>query len=238
VIWPALPSLDKILRSIWIATSGGLLLFYGLSWIRLLKAQRSWHKETLNGQEVWVTSNLGPAVFGYLTPRLLVPQWAFHAPAVSLALIVSHEREHIAARDPWLLLLALAIVAAAPWNLPLWWELRRFRFAIEVDCDARVLSRGADVRTYGEVLLAVGQQRATTPMGVVALLGTTSHLERRIRIMTEPQPKGRWALPGALFGLSFALIVTAGALTSIRNGRKRPLVRGFPNCFRENSTAP
>jgi bla regulator protein blaR1 len=72
---------------------------------------------------------------------------------------------HIAARDPWLLLLALAIVVAAPWNLPLWWELRRLRFAIEVDCDARVVSRGADVRTYGEVLLAVGQQGAITPRG-------------------------------------------------------------------------
>ena len=69
--------------------------------------------------------------------------------------------------------------------------------------------------TYlGEVLLAVGQQRAITPMGVVALTETTSHLERRIRIMTEPHPKRGWAMPGALFGLSFALIATAGALTA------------------------
>jgi hypothetical protein len=158
VIWPVLPSLDKILRSIWIATSAGLLLFYGLSWTRLRNAQRCWRRETLNGQEVWVTSNPGPAVFGYITPRVLMPQWAFDAPATSRALILSHELEHIAARDPWLLLLALAIVAAAPWSPPLWWQLRRLRFAIEVDCDARVLSRGADVGTYGEVLLAVGQQ--------------------------------------------------------------------------------
>ena len=214
MIWPALPSLDTILRSIWIATSGGLVLFYSLSWMRLLRAQRNCRRETLNGQEVWITSNLGPAVFGYLRPRVLLPQWAFDAPAASRALILSHEREHIAARDPWLLLLALAIVAAAPWNLPLWWELRRLRFAIEVDCDARVLRRGADVCTYGEVLLAVGQQRAITPMGVVALTETTSLLERRIRIMTEQQPKRGWVLLGALFGLSFALIAAASALTA------------------------
>ena len=221
MIWPPLPSLDKILRSTWIATSGGLLVFYGLSWTRLLRAQRHWRRETLGGQEVWVTSNLGPAVFGYFTPRVLLPQWAFDAPATSRALILSHEREHIIARDPWLLLLALAIVAAAPWSLPLWWQLRRLRFAIEVDCDARVLSRGADLRTYGEVLLAVGHRGIISSMGVMALTEMISDLERRIRIMTERHRKPGWALPGAFFGLSFAFIAAASALTA-------PSVTGDP----------
>ena len=33
-------------------------------------------------------------------------------------------------------------VVLMPWNLPLWWQWRRLRFAIEVDCDARVLASG------------------------------------------------------------------------------------------------
>jgi beta-lactamase regulating signal transducer with metallopeptidase domain len=214
VIWPALPSLDKTLLSIWIATSGGLLVFYGLSWRHLLRGRRDWRRRTVDGQEVWVTSNLGPAVFGYLRPRMLLPEWAFDTPAPCRALILSHECEHIAARDPWLLLIALVIVVAVPWNPPLWWQLRRLRFSIEVDCDARVLNRGADLRAYGEALLAIGQRGEITPTGAIALTEATSHLERRIRIMTEPRRKRGWALLAGLFCLSCALIATAGALTS------------------------
>ncbi|UUZ52386.1 hypothetical protein LP419_22985 [Massilia sp. H-1] len=46
----------------------------------------------------------------------------------------------MAARDPQLLGLALLVLVAMPWNLPMWWQLRRLRHAIEVDCDARVLA--------------------------------------------------------------------------------------------------
>jgi hypothetical protein len=33
----------------------------------------------------------------------------------------------------------------------LWWQLRRLRHAIEVDCDARVLMAGHNMTTYGAI---------------------------------------------------------------------------------------
>lgn len=197
--WPAIASLDRYFRAAWIAGSSGLTLLYLVLWLRLRIDSRHWHRHGIGAQEVWVTEALGPAVYGFVRSRILLPRWALDLPAVSRSLVLAHEREHLAVRDPLLLLLGLAIVAAAPWNLPLWWQLRRLRFAIEVDCDARVLSRGADARAYGEILLTVGQHRFFTPMGAVALTEPASQLRRRIRVMTSNvRPRSAWFVTAAL----------------------------------------
>jgi bla regulator protein blaR1 len=52
----------------------------------------------------------------------------------------------MAAHDPLLPRVAQLMVALAPWNLPAWWQLRRLRFAIQVDSDARVLQTNIDLR--------------------------------------------------------------------------------------------
>jgi len=70
------------------------------------------------------------------------------------------EQSHLVAGDPRLLTGALCLLVFMPWNLPLWWQLRRLRRAIEVDCDARVLNAGHDVNRYGETLLEVGQRHS------------------------------------------------------------------------------
>ncbi len=40
-------------------------------------------------------------------------------------LVVTHEREHCDAGDSTLLVIGLAAIIAVPWNLALWWQLRR-----------------------------------------------------------------------------------------------------------------
>jgi beta-lactamase regulating signal transducer with metallopeptidase domain len=202
-------SVEQVLRTVWSVAALGLVIFYALLWLRLRMAARYWRHEQIDGQEVWVTEALGPAVYGLIKPVILMPRWALDAPSSVRAVVLAHEQEHIAARDPALLLLGLVLVVIAPWNLPLWWQLQRLRFAIEVDCDARVLGRGADVRAYGEVLLAVGQRRTLTPVGAIALTEPASQLLRRIRIMTTHLPKrGKWAMAAAV-GLSVTCLAVA-----------------------------
>jgi TonB family protein len=95
---------------------------------------------------------------------------------------VLHEAEHVLARDPQLALAGLLLCALAPWNLPLWWQLRRLRLAIEVDCDDRVLRRAGDASGYGSLLLEVSQRKAHLAL---ALAESRSMLERRIRMITK-----------------------------------------------------
>jgi beta-lactamase regulating signal transducer with metallopeptidase domain len=210
--WPARASIEQVLRTVWLATSVGLVTFYGLLWVRLRMAARYWRRERIDDQEVWVTEALGPAVYGLIKPIILMPRWALDAASDARSVVLAHEQEHIAARDPALLLLRLVLVVIAPWNLPLWWQLRRLRFAIEVDCDARVLGRGAEARAYGEVLLAIGERLTFTPVGAIALTEPASQLLRRIRIMTAHLPKRGKSAVVAAIGLSLACLAVASEL--------------------------
>jgi BlaR1 peptidase M56 len=210
--WPSRQTLERYLELSWATASTVLILVYGVLWSQLQLASRRWRRECIDDQLVWVTDALGPAVSGFIRPKIVLPQWAVDAPAQERSLILAHEREHIAAGDPWLCLVGLLAIAALPWNLPLWWQFRRLRFALEVDCDARVLHTGADARAYGEVLLAVGKRRTAAPMGAMALTEPASQLLRRLRIMINGLPRRSGWPFGALALGSLACVTVAAAL--------------------------
>jgi hypothetical protein len=112
------------------------------------------------------------------------------------------------------LLAALVVVAAAPWNVALWWQLWRLRFALEIDCDARVL-RGATPDTpYAEALLEVQQRRTRMPIAAVALIEPVSQLERRIRIMMSRQNPSRRAVLGVCAPAAAAFVLAACAVNA------------------------
>jgi hypothetical protein len=96
-----------------------------------------------------------------------------------------------------------------PWNLPLWWQLRRLRHAIEVDCDARVLKQGHDANHYGKTLIAVGARQSAFIGAVAAMSESKSFLEERIKIMLQKPSKG-WRVAAAALGcLSLVLVAVA-----------------------------
>src|SRR5690606_36406073 len=90
----------------------------------------------------------------------VVPAWVLELDAELRGLLLRHERAHAAAGDPRVLLAGLFLVAAMPWNPIVWLQLIRLRNAIELDCDARVLSAGADPERYGSLLIEVGRRRS------------------------------------------------------------------------------
>ncbi len=204
--------INQSLAAAWLFASLSCLALYAWMRLRMHRAARHWRKQTIDDQPVWITEALGPAVYGIADPVILLPRWALDAPAHVRTLILQHEQEHITARDPVLLLLGLILVALQPWNLPLWWQLRRLRFALEVDCDARIVRRGTPAHAYGEVLLSVAERRSITPLGAIALTEPASQLLRRVRIMTATLPRrGRWAIATAL-GASLACLAAAAQL--------------------------
>jgi len=105
-----------------------------------------------------------------------------------------------------------------PWNLPLWWQLRRLRVAIEIDCDARVLRRGYDVTHYGETLIAVGERQSATIAMVAAMSEPRSLLEQRIRNMLRKKTKHAHATALALACLGIAFAVGAAEINPPNNG--------------------
>ncbi len=202
----ALSDLDAMLRWGWGVSSVLLLSVLGAATLRLAALRRRWRASLLDGKAVVVSDNVGPAVAGLWRPEVVVPGWALALSAPQRRLMLVHEEEHVRAGDPWLLACGAAALVLMPWNPALWWQVRRLRLAVEMDCDARVLARGGRRPEYGELLLQVGRRRTQFALAALALGEPTSFLERRIRRMATALPRWRWA------GAAVALVVAAGAI--------------------------
>jgi hypothetical protein len=173
-----------------------------LSWRR-----RRWDRGHMAGTAVYISEDCGPAVVGFLRPRIVVPHWLTKLSLDEQELVIAHERSHLGAYDTQLLTIAVCLLACMPWNLLLWWQLRRLRLAIEVDCDARVLSLGYPVARYSETLIAVGERQSASYAMTMAGYGSKSFLEQRIHNMLRKKTRHArvWALALASLGVGLAV---------------------------------
>lgn len=202
----SLSNLDLPLRWAWGIGSLAMLFALATATVRLVSLRRRWRPAAVDGRKVLVSPDIGPAVVGLWSPRVVLPEWALELPEHERELMLAHEEQHVHAGDPIVLAAALAAVLIAPWNLALWWQWRRLRLAVEIDCDARVLVSGRSAPAYGALLLRVGGRRSGQTLGVAAFGEPVSFLESRIRRMLATMPRWRWG------GAAAAVIVAAGAI--------------------------
>jgi beta-lactamase regulating signal transducer with metallopeptidase domain len=89
------------------------------------------------------------------------------------------------------LAVGLFLVVLAPWNPALWWQLQQMRFAMEADCDLRVVRGGTDEETYALALLQIAQAAGDRGAGLAVLMSAPSWLERRVRLLLQPRERRR-----------------------------------------------
>jgi hypothetical protein len=209
---PVSVSFERSARWWWAGASMLLCGLYCGGALRLVHARRNWSRRAVGKYQVFVWKDLGPAVFGLIRPAIVVPRWLLDEPGATLEAALTHEHQHIAARDPALLMGALLLVLLTPWNLPLWWQLRRLKLAMEVDCDTRVLRTGMDRRLYADTLLHINQHARAMPLAAMAIVGRISQIEQRIRAMMAEPPRhlGLWIAGWAAFAIP--LLVGAAQL--------------------------
>jgi biopolymer transport protein ExbD len=196
----------------WGASSILVAMILVVSILRLSRRARGWPDETLLGRSVKVSPDIGPATVGLLTPIIVIPRWARELPPHEFNLILSHEGEHVRSRDTLLLALGLVAVVACPWNPVAWWQMRRLKAAVEVDCDRRVLRDGVSPARYGDLLVRLGSRRRVGLLAAPTIVGSTSLLERRLTVMKNL--RSRISVPTALVAAAVALILVAVACTS------------------------
>ena len=203
-------------RELWIALSLATAITLAACAILVGHRARKWRRVMIDGRETFIAPESGPAVFGWWRPRIVLPSWLGSAPSHQRELALAHEQSHLDAHDPQLLGIALALLAIMPWNPSIWWQLRRMRHAIEVDCDTRVLRRGHDVLDYGEALLALGLRRSQHYGLMSASDSSHSLLERRIRIMSSQPAHWSRVTAATLLGLSLCAAAIAAELAPAR----------------------
>lgn len=224
----ALRPFDTTVLAAWVLVSGVLLLRALRDSARLERHSRSWRLHQQDGvgrPSVWVSDDVGPAAFGVSRGAIVIPEWANALPPLERRLVLLHERSHVAANDPRLVWIGMALVILLPWHLPLRAAFRRMQRAIEFDCDRRVLSRPTLARRYAKLLLHVAARRADvvvtgwTPgaaRGQAATLsfgGAEPELARRLRALAAPRVTWQHRLT-AVAGASIAvpLVLAAAAL--------------------------
>lgn len=199
-------SLDAVLLGVWGLTSIVLLVSLGGSLLRLRRERHRWGRRDVAGWPVLVSPDLGPALVGVSSGSIVVPPWFFDLPAETQRLALLHEREHLEAGDTRLLALGLSVAALVPWNLVIWWQVRRLRAAVELDCDHRVLRAGVSRRVYAAALLDVGER--SLPVGLLrpALAEPKSLLSRRIGAMFTKRIRAR-GLNAVVYAAAAALLL-------------------------------
>lgn len=184
----------------------------GAAWLagalRLRSLAASGTSAEVEGRTVRRTDETGPAVAGVLRPTILWPRWADRLDRDRRRTMLLHEEEHLAGRDPAALAAGLALAALLPWNPVLWWQYRRLRRAVEIDCDRRVLDRLEGAGRYARLLIDVAERRS---LGVtaLALVPPENRLQERIDAMLAPKPTHPTLRGAALGTAALALAVVA-----------------------------
>ena len=186
---PLSNEVSTLLDWTWRMASMALALVILASGVHLSWRRRRWDRGHMAGMAVYISEDCGPAVAGFLRPRIVVPRWLTKLPPDKQEFVIAHERSHLGAYDTQLLTIAVCLLACMPWNLILWWQLRRLRLAIEIDCDARVLSLGYPVARYSETLIAVGERQSASYAMTMARYGSKSFLEQRIHNMLRKKTR-------------------------------------------------
>jgi hypothetical protein len=178
-------SAGRVLVMSWLVASMLVLALIVTVHAMMLRRRAHWPRAELHGAEVRLTPDVGPAVVGFTAPEIVVPHWLLERSDDEQRLALAHEREHVSARDHLLLAGGWVVVALMPWHPASWWMLSRLRLAIELDCDARVLTRGVGARSYGQLLIDIADHCSGQRATALALADHTSHLERRLLAMKK-----------------------------------------------------
>jgi hypothetical protein len=215
--WAHTRSYDTAINRIWLGVSAVLILLGLANAWRVSQVVRRSRRTRggpggptiVDGIPVVLTDSMGPATVGLWHTRVLLPRWALALPGAQRQYVVHHEDEHRSAHDAHLLFVASLTLILMPWNLALWWLLRRLRLAVEMDCDNRVVSALGDPVAYGELLLKVAQAASRGPRLQPALLGGVGMLEHRLTMLLAPTPLRhvqRFLLPAMVLGLLLVVL--------------------------------
>ncbi|MBC7843226.1 MAG: hypothetical protein H7099_12975 [Gemmatimonadaceae bacterium] len=209
--------IERWLLITWAIASIVVLAAFLAVHIRYQRRRTHWPLGDVLGTTVRIARDTGPAVIGVTSAEIVLPQWLLTRDSAEQRLVLEHELEHVRRHDPLLLALAQVVVVLMPWHPAVWWMTSRLRLAIELDCDRRVLQRGASARDYGTLLIDLTDHRTGFGAALPAFSCTPSNLERRLVAMTPKRlkyPIARVLATGAFASLAMLAACEAKLPTS------------------------
>ena len=172
-----------------------------------------------------------PALFGFVRPRILLPQGLIEAIGLDeLHYVFLHELAHLRRRDIYLAWLVCLLQVLHWFNPLIWFAFRRMRADQEMAADALALSTaGADEpRLYGRTIVSL-LERFSQPQYLPSLAGileNPSHIERRIQMIAKFKQTSRRPLLAMVLLAVLGLITLTEAQNKSEGGKPAPQVTG------------
>lgn len=194
-------SFDIPLLVAWGLLSLSLAIVLVFAHRRTVLRLRTWKPGVLHGEPVVFAPNFGPAVVGVVRTTVVLPRWVLTLSSHEQTLVLRHELEHVRSGDQFVLLTGMLLNVLMPWNLALWWQLRRLRIAMELDCDARVAPTAIDRPRYAGLLLHARQFRPAQ-QSALGFVSVHSALAERLFALLDRRDPSRtqlsaWSLSAA-----------------------------------------
>lgn len=159
-----------------------------------------------------------PVVSGLIRHRIDLPETALTWSAPTLKMALLHELAHIQRRDLWMASLAHLVCLIHWFNPAVWWLRRTLLTQCEFACDAHLLKKGADAKTYANALCDVAQS-ASAPALSLAMAGHAP-LRERLAVLSSNKRHSSLLLP--VFILLTAASAVAVSLAAPAAGENSP----------------
>jgi beta-lactamase regulating signal transducer with metallopeptidase domain len=142
---------------------------------------------------------VGPAVIGALAPRVVLPaDFALRFTAEEQALILAHEKNHLAAGDAQINAVATGLQCLFWFNPLIHLGAAVLRVDQEIACDAAVLARHPKTRrAYGEAMLKTQLAPCAPPLGCHWPASANKQLKERFTLLAHHHANRRRHLAGA-----------------------------------------
>ena len=154
-----------------------------------------------------------PALFGFVRPRLLLPEGMIETlDQQELRYVLLHELAHLKRHDIYIGWL-ISLLQVLHWFNPLvWLAFYRMRSDRELACDALVMARtqSDEPKSYGRIIVNL-VERFSRPQrlpGMAGILETKAHLKRRITMIARFKKNSYQWSP-----LAVALIIILGCVS-------------------------
>lgn len=200
---PKTPTSLWILPGIW--TLG--FLYFGLRGLIDVLSMQRWNRESRLANELPVFQDTltelhirrkidlrihprlaSPVVSGLIRPRIYLPESSLTWAPDTLKMALLHELGHVQRRDLWMAAMAHIVCVLHWFNPAVWWLRRTFLSQCEYACDAHLLKKGADPKTYAHALCDVAQSASAPPLSL-AMAGHVPLLNR-IKFLTNSHRRG------------------------------------------------
>jgi beta-lactamase regulating signal transducer with metallopeptidase domain len=227
---------------------GGLIIKNLRLWLPVRKLRQSTHQPLLELLEeckeaMRVRTIVGlvltdrvqaPALFGFLRPRILLPErLPERIPPEELRCVLMHELAHLKRGDIWLGWL-VAILQSLHWFNPLiWWAFARMRADREAAADALALQRmqSGDSDRYADTIVNLLESFTQFPrLPVIAgVVENKTQIIRRLTMITRFKPPRRIdTLVAAVLMAILAVATLTDAQDSTVPARERNVVLSVP----------